>query len=54
MRAGQYWMRLRRFFMMAASWRGVLQEPRLPRLFFMVAQAPSTALSSGVVAYPLG
>ena len=47
MSAGRYWMRLSRFFMMAASWRGVLQEPRLPRLFFMFAQAPSTAFSSG-------
>jgi hypothetical protein len=40
MRPGRYWMRLSRFFMMTASWRGVLQEPRLPRLLFMFAQAP--------------
>ena len=44
MRAGRYWMRLSRFLMMAASWSGVLQEPRLPRLFFMLAQAPSVGL----------
>jgi hypothetical protein len=43
-RAGRYWMRLSRFFMMAASWHGVLQEPTLPRLFFMFAQAPSVGL----------
>jgi len=47
MSPGRYWMRLSRFFMMAASWPGLLQEPRLPRLFFMFAQAPSTGLSSG-------
>ena len=40
MRAGRFWMRLGRFFMMAASWLGELQKPRLPRLFFMFAQAP--------------
>ena len=47
MRAGRYWMRLSRFLMMAASWSGVLHEPRLPRLLFMFAQAPSTGLRSG-------
>ncbi len=40
MRAGRYWMRLSRFFTMAASWPALLQEPRLPRMFFMVDQAP--------------
>jgi hypothetical protein len=50
MRAGRYRMRSSRFFMMAASWRGELQEPRLPRLAFIVDQAPSTGFSSG--AYP--
>ncbi len=45
MRAGRYWMRVSRFFTMAASWRGVLLEPRLPRLFFMFAQAPSTVMT---------
>jgi len=44
MRAGRYWMLLSRFFTMAASWRGVLQEPRLARLFFMFDQAPSVGL----------
>ena len=44
MRAGRYWMRLSRFFMIAASRCGVPQEPRLPRLFFMVDQAPSVGL----------
>ena len=47
MRAGRYWMRLSRFLMMAASWSGVLHEPRLPRLLFMFAHAPSTGLRSG-------
>jgi hypothetical protein len=28
------------FFMIEASWRTVLQESRLSRLFFMVDQAP--------------
>lgn len=39
-----------RFFTIAASWSGVLQDPRSPRLFFMVDQAPSTVLSSGTQA----
>ncbi len=47
MSTGRYWMRLSRFFMIAASRCGVLQEPRLPRLFFMFDQAPSTGFSSG-------
>jgi hypothetical protein len=50
MRAGRYWMRLSRFLMIAASWRGVPQEPRLPRLFFMFDQAPSAGLRSGAYA----
>jgi hypothetical protein len=40
-------MRLRRFFMIAASWRGVLHESRLPMLFFIFAEALSTGFSSG-------
>lgn len=36
MSTGRYWMRLSRFFLMAASWGGVLQEPRSPRLFLHV------------------
>ncbi len=47
MSSGRYWMRLSRFLMMAASWSAVLQAARLPRLFFMFAQAPSTGLRSG-------
>lgn len=50
MRAGRYWMRLSRFLMIAASWLGVPQEPRLPRLFFMFGQAPSAGLRSGAIA----
>ena len=49
MRTGRYWMRLSRFFTMAASWRGVLQEPGLPRLFFMSAQAPLHRIQVGGV-----
>ncbi len=47
MRAGRYWMRLSRFLMIAASWWGVLHEPRLPRLFFMVDHAPSHRVELG-------
>ena len=46
MRAGRYWMRLSRFFMIAASW-STSRTARLPRLAFMAAQAPSAGFSSG-------
>ena len=46
MRAGRYWMRLSRFLMIAASW-STSRAARLPRPFFMFAQAPSAALRSG-------
>jgi protein-tyrosine-phosphatase len=46
MRAGRYWIRLSRFLMIAASW-STSRAARLPRPFFMFAQAPSAALSSG-------
>jgi hypothetical protein len=36
-----------RFFMVTASGRGGLQEPGLPRLAFMFAQAPAAGFSSG-------
>ena len=52
MSPGWYWMRLSRFFMMAASWRGVLQEPRLPKLFFMFAQAPDRIQLRGIGGQP--
>src|SRR5208283_2264465 len=45
MRAGRYWMRLSRFLTTAASW-STLRTARLPRPFFMFAQAPSAALRS--------
>jgi hypothetical protein len=46
MRAGRYWMRLSRFLTTAASW-STSRTARLPRPFFMFAQAPSAGLSSG-------
>ena len=46
MRAGRYWMRLSRFLTIAASW-STLRAARLPRPFFMFAQAPSAGLRSG-------
>ena len=46
MRAGRYWIRLSRFLMTAVSW-STLRAIRLPRPFFMFAQAPSTGLRSG-------
>jgi len=52
MRAGRYWMRLSRFFTMAASWRGELQDPRLPRLFFMFGQAPHRIQLRGISRQP--
>ena len=48
MRAGRYWMRLSRFFMIAASW-STSRTARLPRLAFMAAQAPSAGFSLGRV-----
>jgi hypothetical protein len=44
--ASRCWMRLSRFPMIAASWSTVLAA-RLPRPFFMFAQAPSSGSSSG-------
>ena len=44
MRAGWYWMRLSRFFMLAARW-STSRAARLPRPFFMAAQAPSAGFS---------
>jgi hypothetical protein len=52
MRPGRYWMRLRRFLTMAASWP-TLRAARLPGPFFMFAQAPSAGLrvrSEGLLA----
>ena len=49
MRAGRYWMPLSRFVMIAVSWPASLTA-RLPRPFFMFAQAPSTALRPGAQA----
>ena len=46
MRAGRYWMRLSRFLTIAASW-STSRAARLPRPFFMFAQAPSAGLRSG-------
>src|SRR6266702_7907072 len=46
MSAGRYWIRLSRFLTMAASW-STLRAIRLPRPFFMFAQAPSAGLRSG-------
>jgi hypothetical protein len=43
---GRYWMRLSRFLTIAASWPALLAA-RLPRPFFMFAQAPSAGLRSG-------
>ena len=48
MRAGRYWIRLSRFLMTAASW-STSRTARLPRPFFMFAQAPSAAFRSGGV-----
>src|ERR1017187_1321378 len=49
MRAGRYWMRLSRFLTMVASW-STLRAARLPRPFFMFAQAPSAGVRSGAKA----
>ena len=46
MSAGRYWMRLSRFLTIAASWSTSRAE-RLPRPFFIFAQAPSAGLRSG-------
>jgi len=43
MRAGRYRILLSRFLMIAVSWSTSVAD-RLPRPFFMFAQAPSTAL----------
>ena len=46
MRSGRYWMRLSRFFTMAARW-STPSAARLPSPFFMFAHTPSAGLSSG-------
>ena len=48
MRAGRYWIRLSRFFTIAASRSDRAQAARLPRPFFMFDQAPSAGLGRGV------
>src|SRR5271157_2958325 len=51
MRAGRYWMRLSRFLMIAASW-STSRAARLPRPFFMFAQAPRSVQLGGVGGQP--
>ena len=51
MRAGRYWMRLSRFLTIAASW-STSRAARLPRPFFMFAQAPGGVEVGGVAGQP--
>ena len=51
MRAGRYWIRLSRFLTTAASW-STSRTARLPRPFFMFAQAPCGVELRGVGGQP--